>query len=436
MLGQNSPMEVVQAILDANRRIVLEAADVALLLLMRSEIDTDVDDAYTLPHSTLRSLYARIDTLQGNDPRAGERRLKESIGRLEEAGCIALADLFRLQENPNANYQVTAFGDALYQRQVGDTAFSGEPLTAILRAFITLLDRIVSIARAVKTQEEWDYDVIQPMQHGLRAMLEAVALHQKELERQHSAIREFLPELLNEPSERSIGLCKEKLAQVFGTIGDLQAVVLSSVSQANVLIDEILGAARRAGARRVDNVCDETWRRLRLLERWTSERTLEWIEHYNVVHEHVRSNVLIDKNRRITEALRRAILAVPDWALSVCHEERVHRMRSDMQSPPLREPPRLSKDLLRRRRAFDTVHPDQLPVVLNRYLIDALLGGEAYLSHLMNCADAEQGGKAQLAKYLPWLIGTMLDAGRHDPTIRYWTPATGRLIVQELRVTR
>jgi hypothetical protein len=429
-------MEVVQAILDSNRRIVLEAADVALLVLIRSEVDADADETCTLPHSTLRSLYARIDTLQGNDPRAGERRLNESVGRLEEAGCIALADLFRLQENPNANYQVTAFGDALYQRQVGDAAFSGEPLTAILRSFITLLDRIVCEARAANNQEDWDYDVIQPMQHGLRAMLEAVALHQKELERQHTTIREFLPELLNEPSEQSISLCKEKLTQVFETIGDLQAVVLSAVSKANVLIDEILGAARQVGARRVDGVCDETSRRLRLLERWTSERTLEWIEHHNVVHGHLRSNVLIDKNRRITEALRRAVVAPPDWTLNVCLDERVHRMRSDMQSAPMREPPRLPKDMLQRRRSFEFVHADQVPVVLNRYLVDALFGGEAYLSHLMSRADAEQGGKAALAKHLPWLIGAMLDAGRHDRTVRYWTPATGRLTVEEMRVTR
>jgi hypothetical protein len=132
---QRSALETAEAILDAGRRIVLEPEDIALLVLIRSEIETDVDEAFTLIYSAIRSLHNRLDTLQGNDARSAERRLKESLGRLEEAGCLSLSDMFRLQDSQDANYQVTAFGDALYARQLEGLSFSGEPLTAILRSF-------------------------------------------------------------------------------------------------------------------------------------------------------------------------------------------------------------------------------------------------------------------------------------------------------------
>lgn len=429
-----SPMEMAQVIMDTRRSIVLDPVDIALLVLMRGEIDADENAGMSLSLPTIRALHSRLDALEGKEQRSAERRLGESMDRLETAGCIGLSDIFHTHRSEGADYQLTAFGDAVYSRQVQQSEFSGEPLTAIFRAFIALLDKIVQQARLARSQEDWDYDVLQPMQHALRAMLEAVQAHQKELDRQHAELRNFLPDLMNENSEESIVTCRAKLDQVFHTIVDLQTVVLSSGSAAHNLIDELRQIAGPTPPKRLELACEESNHRILGLERWTGARSKEWIEHHNIVHAHLRSNILIDRNRRITEAVRQAILQVPNWRIVVADECAVLQLRPSPVHAVGKEPPRLARALLTKQHDLEWVEHDALPDLLLALLAENLETGEAYLSRIMAAAYGITGKQQQLAGHFPWLVERMLAAAALDREPRTLTGVSSGLVVEELRV--
>lgn len=82
------------------------------------------------------------------------------------------------------------------------------------------------------------------MQYALKGMLVNIQRHQKELDRQHGNLRDFIPSLLHQGSEAAIEQCESQLAQVIKTIDDLQEVVFSSTNTAHALIDRTADLAR------------------------------------------------------------------------------------------------------------------------------------------------------------------------------------------------
>jgi len=114
----------------------------------------------------------------------------------------------RIRLTVDTEYQITTIGESVAEWHVMQSEFSGEPLTAIFRSFISHLMRIVEDAEKAQTEENWQSDVVQQMQHVLKGMLVSIQRHQKELDRQHAALRDFVPMLLIQASEDSIDQCE------------------------------------------------------------------------------------------------------------------------------------------------------------------------------------------------------------------------------------
>lgn len=429
--------EIVQPILTEERRLDLSSRDIALLATIKVEIERNPDGLLSIPYSAIQGLSGRIDLLDVKDPQKAERRMSESMTRLLNAGCLTKAEILRLRLSGDAEYQLTSLGESVADWHVAQSRFSGEPLTAIFKAFINQVSRIVEDAERAETPEEWHFDVISQMQHALRDMLISIHRHQNALDRRHAEMRAFIPTLLTANSEESIGQCEEQLSQVIKTIEDLQEAVLSSTSTALSLIDRIADLAKPHAPKGFDAVYDDLARRLQSTATWITQRAIDWMDHHSVVHTFLRTLIRVDRQRRVTDALKRSIAEVPCWSLEVADEPSFCRMRVDIaRAANSRLPPRTSKKAAGGKREFKEVPPDAIPELLVSYLVADLANGEARASRLFGAALPSMPNELRVAAYFPWLIGKMVQAGKLDPKVRNWTQITTQIQIEELRVTK
>lgn len=429
--------EIVQPILAEERRLELWPRDIALLATIKDEIERAPDGLLTIAYSAIQSLSSRIDLLDVKDPQKAERRLSESMTRLLNAGCLSKAEIARLRLSGDSEYQITSLGESVAEWHVAQSRFSGEPLTAIFKAFINQLTRIVEDAEQALTADDWYWDVISQMQHAIRDMLVSIHRHQNTLDRRHAEMRAFIPTLLTANSEESINQCEEQLAQVIKTIEDLQEAVLSSTSTAFSLIDRIADLAKPHAPKGFDAVYDDLTRRLQSTASWITQRAIDWMDHHSVVHTFLRTIIRVDRQRRVTDALKHSIAETPDWSLEVADEQPFCRMRSDITKPTQSTPPpRVAKKRDGNKREFEEVPPDAIPELLIRYLKADLTNGEALASKLFEAALPLISNDLRIAAYFPWLIGQMLNSGMLDPNTKDWQRITSHIEIQELRVTK
>lgn len=425
---------VAQTILDDQRSIDLTPRDLALLVLVWHQLDGADDTTLAIPYASIQALHSQLDVLELKDELGAERRLNETLARLSKADCIAKADMTRIGFVVDTEYQITPLGDSLAEWHIQQAEFSGEPLTAIFRSFISQLSAIADEAEKAGSADDWHFEVVQPMQYALKMMLASINRHQKELDRQHSDLRDFIPSLLHEGSEEAIGKCEIQLQQVIDTINDLQEVVFSRVNAAHAMIDRIAELARPHNPKGVEVICDDLSRRLQSIAQWTTQRATDWVDHHNVVHHLLRTSIRIDRQRRITDALKRAIAVAPEWSLEVAMEAPFIRMRDDIiRAPNPKKAPRLSK-AHGNERQFDEIEPDELPALLLGYLKTDLANGEALASLLLGKVSAEAKAIGDLVFHFPWLMDVMVESGRVDDDLCDWTAATDGVEIQELRI--
>jgi chromosome partition protein MukF len=437
MVNSSSFADIVQPILTEERHLVLRSRDIALLVTIQHEIEQSPDGLLTIPYSAIQGLSSRIDLLDVKDSQKAELRVSESMTRLLTAGCLTKADISRLRLSGDAQYQLTSLGESVAEWHVIQSRFSGEPLTAIFKAFINQLTRIVEDAEKAVTPDDWHWDVVSQMQHALRDMLVSIHRHQNALDRRHAEMREFIPTLLTASSEESINQCEEQLSLVIETIEDLQEAVLSSTSTAFSLIDRIAELAKPHAPKGFDTVYDDLIRRLQSTSAWITQRAIDWMDHHSVVHTFLRTIIRVDRQRRVTDALKRSIAEPPEWSLEVADESSFYRMRADIvRAGPSKPPPRTAKKKDGYKREFEEVPPDAIPDLLVQYLMADLCNGEACASNLFEVTLPSMSNELRVAAYFPWLIGQMVRVGKLDPNTRDWKRITPTIEIEELRVTK
>lgn len=432
--GQAGVNDIIQTVLNDEISLDLRPRDVALLVLIRHRMDSRMDLSFAVETGELRILSAKVDSLDVRDPVGTEKRLTESLNRLIRANCLARADLSRLSSVADMEYQLTSLGESIASWHIEHTRFSGEPLAAILQAFNSQLLDLHTKALELIEENAWHQDILLQMQVVLKDMLINVQRHQRELDRQHESLRAFIPTLLTENSETSIERCETQLAQVILTIDDLQEVTLSSSSKAYELIDQIETAGENKKIKGVTQVCQDISRRMNSIVRWTAQRAADWVEHHSVVHDFLRSVIRVDRQRRLTEALKCAVAIPPEWSLSICREPRLIRMREDVrQQPRLRAAPRLPRqDYVQEQEAIPN---DDLPGRLKAMLEQRLAKGDAKWSEIAKAAIAQGVHPDEMMAHLSWLMGEMVRTGQVDSKERSWVEVTVDISMEELRIT-
>lgn len=426
--------EIIQTVLDEGLSLDLWPRDVALLVLIQQKMNSGAGLSFAMEGGELRSLAAKVDGLEVKDSSGTEKRLTESINRLIRADCLARADLSRLRNVEDTEYQLTSLGESIASWHIEHTRFSGEPLAAILQVFNGQIVDLHAKAPNLDGDEDWRREILMPMQVVLKDMLVNVQRHQRELDRQHETLRAFIPTLLTENSEASIDQCEQQLAQVIRTIDDLQEVTLSSSSKAFELLYQIEIAGENKKIEGISIVCQDISRRMNSIVQWTAQRATDWVEHHGVVHDFLRSVIRIDRQRRLTEALKHAIAIPPDWSLMISREPRLIRMRDDVrQQNRTRSAPRLP----RRDYAQEKVPhvEDELPGRLRALLDQKLAEGEARWSEIVTAVIAEGADPDNVFAHMSWLMGEMVRSGKIDAGERGWVPVASGMRMEELRIT-
>ncbi len=435
--ASRSTLEIANPIIAEERSVELTSHDIALIVLIRRDIDNNPDGLLTIPYSSLQSLSRRIDILEVKDDNQSERRLSESLTRLIRADCIVQADLLRVHLSKDPEYQLTSLGEAFAEWHMNQSHFSGEPLTAIFKAFIGQLSRIVDDAEDAKEIDEWLINILPQMQHALRDMLIRVQYHQRELDRRHAEIRDFIPKLLKEHSEEAITHCKDRLDHVLKTINDLQETILGSSSTVTALISRISELATPLEMHQFEIIYDDLLRRIQAINNWIAQRLADWTDHYSVVHKMLRTIIRVDRQKRITEALKRSIAEPPDWSLSVLEEVPLYRMRSDMDNQrKIRSAPRISKKIHNRQTIFEEIKPDELPDLLRKYAQkDFEAFSEVKVTQVLKRAlpTANHDGLKAISHF-PEFISWMVSLGRVDEGDRGWKAVTNDIVIEELKV--
>lgn len=426
--------EILQTVLDDDISVDLRPRDVALLVLIRHQTDSRMDLSFAIEQGELRALAARVDSLDVKDPAGSEKRLTESLNRLIRANCLARADLTRLRSTEDTEYQLTSLGENIASWHIEHTRFTGEPLAAILQAFNSQLLDLRDKAIELDSEAEWRKDILLQMQVVLKDMLINVQRHQRELDRQHEALRAFIPTLLTENNEASIDRCEEQLGQVIRTIDDLQEVTLSASSKAYELLDQIETSGEAKNIDGVIAVCQDIGRRMHSIVNWTTQRASDWVEHHGVVHDFLRSVIRVDRQRRLTESLKRSIATPPGWTLAIAREPRLIRMREDVRPPAgQRTAPRLPRrDYIQDK---ENVIEDDLPDRLKELLEQSLATGEAKWTALAMAAIRNGAHPDDVLGHLPWLMTEMTKHGSIDSNERTWMAVADGIRIEELRIT-
>jgi chromosome partition protein MukF len=426
-------LTVVQSILDEGRHITLSPRDIALLLLIWNYIKTQRDLIFTISDQEIRHLASRLDNQDSRDVQGVEKKYTDSISRLLRSECLSRSDMNRLGLSDDTEYQLTSLGESIASWNFEHERFSGEPLTAILKAFNSYLLKIALDAEEAGSVENWHTAVLVQMHFVLQDMLVNVHRHQQELDRQHEQLRAFIPKLLTESGEASIQFCEDQLAQVIRTIADLQEVTLAAANTAFQHLEKIESIGFSRGFQETETICGEIERRLNSVIQWTTHRATDWVEHHNIVHDFLRTIVNIDRHRRITEALKHAVAAEPQWLLAITDELPLLRFRDDLPQKSNRQqaPRRAKRDYSQ---DVEEILIDQIPEKLKEILegenaLDGIL-----LSEILRRACKEGANEGNLVSHLPWLIGRLVERGRVDNKTRPWEEVTELFEVEELRV--
>lgn len=159
------------------------------------------------------------------------------------------------------------------------------------------------------------------------------------------------------------------------------------------------------------------------------------LDHHNVVHNHLRTVVRIDRQRRISDALKRSVATVPEWTLEVVSEPYFTRMREDIQRDPTpKKAPRVRKEASNRDREFTEELPDNVHEILLAHLKAEMESGSALASSILGKAATETMDEVGVMSQFSWLIGEMTQTGHMEDRMRHWTQATPSIEIEEFKV--
>lgn len=422
-------------IVSEGRRLRLHPRDLALLVLLRARLEKRHGDACVLAEMELRSVYAGVDDLEANSVAAGfEIRYSATRSRLLESGCIVRSDTGRMAAT-EPEYVITGIGEAIAEWNTIDTEMSIESLASIMEAFNAQLSILAERSGKTTFDDDWRW-IERQLRWVLTSMLKNVASHQALLDAAFARITDLVPVLLEKRNDESIADCEEILDRVVRTISDLYQVVLQAANTAYALLDRMEGNARsskEAPSSVLGNLAHIGGQLSSIME-WTRIRHKAWVSHHAFIHHFIRTVIRVDRNRRITEALKGDLSKVPTWSLVVADLPKAFEVRENDGLPPARPAPRRE----RKTTVIEQVCAAEadLRSRLEAILLAALEQGEARLSLVLRALALDGTSLPDLARAAPWLMGRMVDSGRPDLATKDWAAVDGTAEVQELIVKR
>jgi chromosome condensin MukBEF complex kleisin-like MukF subunit len=423
-------MQVAHDLLAQQRSVQLEARDLALLLLAHEALELRAG-AFCLTVRELLTLSTRLERLEALDNAKARTRLTGSLGRLVDSDCMMRVDLNQVGHPDDAQYQLTSVGQAWVSWELARTRFTGAPLVALLRAFNTQLEALVHALPPEADAEVWRERVEVPARSVVAELLHGIHRHQAGLDREHARLRDLIPGLLADGSDAALGRCEKQLRDVQRTIRDLHEATTSYGTTALSLIAEL--RQREVSLTPGQLVCSEIERRLLSVMEWAAQRSEDWARHFHSVHQLMRTVIRVDRERRVTAHLKRALAEVPTWTLCIPAASPCHRLRNESDDIG-RQRKRLTRTRTDYAPQLQTVEVDDFPEILLQVAGEHLARGEARWSEVLAESMARtRRESADVLRYLPRLMDLLVAKGFVDRRER-GDIVFSRFTLEELRV--
>lgn len=422
-------------IINEGRRFRLLPRDLALLILVRARLSRRNGDASILTESEIRGVYQQVDDLEANSAGGGfEARVNATRLRLLESGCLVRADTQKIGAT-DPEYVLSGIGDAIAEWNTGVADLSIESLMSIMEAFNSQLLLLVERSGKTTFDDDWRW-IERQLRWVLTSMLRNVAAHQTMLDAAFDRICDLVPILLEKRNDESIDDCESILDRVVKTINDLYQVILQAASTAHSLLDRMEENARASPEAPTSFMSHliHIAGQIGSITEWTRMRQKSWVEHHTFIHHFIRTVIRIDRNRRISEALKRDLSREPTWSLSVAAMPKARELREGPLPTPMRQAPRRERKPAVIEQVAATV--DDLRTRLEAAFEATLVQGEARLSELLRAEAVTGTSLEDLARAAPWMMGRMVEAGSPDLIMNQWAQVYATAEVQELAVKR
>lgn len=417
------------------RGMELLPRDLAVLILLKAKLNKRNGAAGAFTESEIRNVYRSIDDIEANSSTVGfESRYGGLLNRLVESGCLIRSNT-QLIAADDPEHILTGIGEAIAEWNTDSVDMSGESLMSILEAFNAQLSVISERSKDAEFDDDWNW-IDRQIRWVLTSMLRNVHEHQTMLDMTFSRITEIVPVLLEKNNDEAIDECEEILDRVVKTISDLYRVIHQAANTAYTLIERIESVARAspecpAG---IISHCGLIASQISAITEWTLLRQKSWVEHHAFIHQFVRNVIRVDRDRRITDALKRGLVKEPWWSLSVSDMPKAIVIKDEIVVPSTRRSPRREKKPF----VMDVVESESadLRERLDKDLSAKLKHGEARLSELLGNEAKAGTSLVDLARAAPWIMGRMVESARPDLDINDWEQVQGTAEVQELIVRR
>jgi chromosome partition protein MukF len=421
-------------IIAESRSMHLLPRDLAILVLVRARLAKRHGAATVLTESELRGVYRSIDDIEANNATMGfEGRFNSARGRLIEAGCIVRSDTHLLASD-DPEFVITGIGEAIAEWHAAASDFSTESLMSIMEAFNAHLSVLVDRSEKTSFDDDWRH-IEKQLRWVLTSMLRNVSGHQTQLDARFTHVTEMVPELLEQRDDESLDDCMQILDSIVHTIKDLYQVILQAANTAYFLLDRMETNSLASPE------CPATMMRhfshiasqISSITEWTRLRQKSWTDHHAFIHRFIRTVIRVDRDRRISEALKRDLGHEPTWTLSIAAMPHAIDIKESApvikaQRAPRREPPMVVEIV--------AATSDDLRSRLQAALFEALVMGETRLSQLLRTEALAGTPLVDLARAAPWIMGRMVDSARPDLDYKTWAEVKGAAEVEELIVRK
>lgn len=422
-------------ILDEGRRFQLLPRDLAILILLKTRLAKRNGAATVLTESEIRGVFRSIDDLEANTTTVGfEVRFGGACGRLLESGCLVRSDAHRMASD-DPEFVLTGIGEAIAEWNTTASDMSAESLMSIMEAFNAQLSALVERSQKTTFDDDWRW-IERQLRWVLTSMLRNVAGHQAMLDSTFTRITEIVPTLLEKKNDESIGDCEEILDRVVKTINDLYQVILQAANTAYALLERMEENARSSPECPASIMSHFTHiaGQISSITEWTRLRQKSWVAHHAFIHHFIRNVIRVDRDRRVSEALKRELAREPRWTLSVADMPKAFDIKDNLLPSPTRHAPRRERQSM----IIEVVqeNKDDLRTRLEEALTSSLANGEARLSSLLKGEATLDTPLVDIARAAPWIMGRMVESARPDLAIKEWAQVKGSAEVQELIVKK
>jgi chromosome partition protein MukF len=412
------PRRVLAAL--AEQKLSLELSTLELCFLVLLRLASRAENSNAFDEAQLFDAFEQVCEALEPETENVRARATHTLRRLREQRLLTRVDgagVLRAGE-----YSLSPLATAIVDHYVASEALTPETLRVLSRTLVVTLAELVTAARQVSGDAEWNQRVSVPLRVAVRDLIGSIETRQRGLDAEQEGFQRRIAELLSADWFGALEQCRELLDAATTTLAELNDVLLRGSQELAALLEELTtlasGSDQIDAERAVREVSDQVDR----MTAWGAARQRAFSEYYEYVHRYLRDVVRFDPSRALTQRLRKLMTdeSARGFALTVASAPglRVLReVRAPEQPPPIR----------RKKKPADEGPKDEAPkpdpeLELERQVLGLLNQGVSDLSELTSrlTQDADSAQRFVLAGRIAKVLSRLRRpiVGRERPWVK------------------